>query len=447
MASYTTNASQFRGPVGPLRHRCSQCSTTDSELLRCSACRAVRYCSREHQVAHRPQHKALCNKIKKARVKLAEEDHGVRNAAPDFAIPANAFETHVGRFWGVTSTRDYMRARFTLADLLRRLGTLDGVQQALDHMQDMLRLCRGDNMGLRNMVPAMMLRLDLDQECYDFIKWWATCDPDGQYDWGDMTIPHLDIRGADVFEDPDYFHRFSALNHIVAILLLKLKLLVDIRSLKVTRKVLAARLLPLDLWESIEMPVVRSPLSTKLQKESSQSLSRTEEKLLNQTRLLGASLREVNNNFLFFLFDPDEALCEKPEAYSIGSWEEMTLAMQNSYAAFWETEGVLDMLNDARACAARDSESEIEDMMEAEAKRSDAHLCRTSNELLEDVSVNRIWGYLDWAIENASYLGPWSERPSERYTRENKEAWARAVLEDEESEGSTEDNVWNTDED
>jgi hypothetical protein len=29
--------------------------------------------------------------------------------------PANAFETHVGRFWGLVGTRDYMRARFALA--------------------------------------------------------------------------------------------------------------------------------------------------------------------------------------------------------------------------------------------------------------------------------------------------------------------------------------------
>jgi hypothetical protein len=49
-------------------------------------------------------------------------------------------------------------------------------------MQDMQRLRRSDNLGLRDMMPAIMLRLDLDQECYDFVKWWVTCDPDGNYD-------------------------------------------------------------------------------------------------------------------------------------------------------------------------------------------------------------------------------------------------------------------------
>lgn len=163
--------SAHRGPVGPLRHRCSQCLETDARLLLCSACRAVRYCSSEHQAAHRPRHKTTCNRIKKARTKLTQEDDAVRNAVPNFAVPANAFETHAGRFWGVMSTRDYMLARCSLADLLHTLGTLDGVHEALVHMQDMLRLCRSDNLGLRSIVPALMLRLDLDQECYDFTEW------------------------------------------------------------------------------------------------------------------------------------------------------------------------------------------------------------------------------------------------------------------------------------
>ncbi|KAF4970561.1 hypothetical protein FZEAL_10013 [Fusarium zealandicum] len=391
----------------------------------------------------RGPHKSACNKIKKARAKLAQEDGLVRNATQDFMTPANAFETHVGRFWGIMSTRDYMRARFALADHLRLLGTLDGVHEALDHMQDMLRLCRSDNMGLRDIVPAMMLRLDLDQECYDFVKWWATCDPDGRYDWSDMTLPHLNIRGADVFEDPGFLCEHPALNHCVAILLLKLKLLVDIRNLKMTRRVLASRRLPLDLWASIEQSVVRSSLSANLYKESYESLIKKEMELLNQTRLLGAAVVKANSNFMFFLFDPDEALCEKPEAYSMGSWEEMALGLQNSYAAWWETEGVLDLLNDARACAARDSEDEIEEMLECEASRSGT---RTPKEMLEDVSVNRIWGYIDWAVENASYLGPWSERPSERHTRENKEIYARILAEEAEMEDSLDEGVWSGDE-
>lgn len=108
---------------------------------------------------------------------------------------------------------------------------------------------------------------------------------------------------------------------------------------------------------------------------------------------------------------------------------------------FWETEGILDLLIDARACAARDSEDEIEDMMKCKSSRKG----RTATELLADISVNRIWGYLDWAAENATYLGPWSERPSEQHTKENREAFERAVKEDEETGAAyddTDDDAW-----
>ncbi|WAO86053.1 MYND-type zinc finger protein samB [Fusarium falciforme] len=258
--------------------------------------------------------------------------------------PANTFETHIGRFYG--------------------LG--------------MLRLCRSDNIGLRDIMPTMMLRLDLDQEYYDFVKWWATCGPDGHYDWGDMTLPHLDIHGADAFEDIDFLEQYSALNHIIAILLLKLKLLVDIRHLKITHKILALRHVP----------------------ESSESLLRTEAKLLNQARQLSDALIRANDSFMYYLFDPDEALCARPEAYTFGSWEEMALAMQNSYAAWWETEGVLDLLNEARASAARASGRDIDITT---AQKSDS---REAEEMLVDISVNRIWQHLDDVVENASYLGP-----------------------------------------
>ncbi|KAI2621928.1 hypothetical protein GGS26DRAFT_568528 [Hypomontagnella submonticulosa] len=425
----TLDITSYKGPVGRLSHRCPLCpshSAASPHLLRCAGCRAIRYCSREHQVSHRPQHKSACSKIKKARAKLEKEDHNVRNATEDFMTPANAFETHVGHFWGILNTRDYMRARFGLAQQLLSLGTLDGVSESLEHFRDMLRLCRSDNMGARGFMPAIMLRLDLDQECYDFIKWWETCDPDGTYDWADGTLPYLNIHGADVLENPSFLRKYSDLNFLVAVLILKLKLLVDIRNLKIARKIFARRHLPFELRDQIEQDVVRSPLSTKFQKEPYASLIKTEMKLLKHCRQIGVALVEANHNFMFDLFEPEEALCSTPDAYMHGSWEEMAFAMQHSYATWWETEGVLDLLNDARACGARDSESEIEDWMEDEKARNG----RTAAELLADLSVKRIWGYLEYALENASYLGPWSERPSEQHTRRQREVWAQAKAEE-----------------
>ncbi|KAI0506408.1 hypothetical protein F5B22DRAFT_624166 [Xylaria bambusicola] len=401
----------YKGPVGPLRHRCPLCSrpTDSSQLLRCSACRGVRYCSREHQAAHRPVHKSICNKVKNARAKLAREEHEVRNATPDFMTPANAFETSVGHFWGILSTRDYMRARYALVSQLILLGTLDGVDESREHLQDMLRLCRSDNMGLRSVLPAILLRLDLDQECYDFIKWWETY-PDEHYDWGDTSLPYLDLRGADVLEDPTWItgHKFVGdLNYLVGLLILKLKILVDVRNLKVTRSVLSQKKnLPTELRDQIERNVIRSPLSIELQKQSHESFIQSAKKLSDHIREIGVAIMNANDSLMFLLFEPDEALTAQPEAYSHGSWQEAALAIRNSYAALWETEGVIDLLNAGRACAAQDSASEISEWMEDEKVRRG----RTAAEMLSDVTINRVWGYFKFAFMDSTWLGPGSGR-------------------------------------
>jgi hypothetical protein len=51
------------------------------------------------------------------------------------------------------------------------------------------------------MVPSLMLRPGRNQDAYDFVKWWAACDP-GRYDWGDMELPYVVTKDVDVLEDP-----------------------------------------------------------------------------------------------------------------------------------------------------------------------------------------------------------------------------------------------------
>ncbi|KAI1387669.1 uncharacterized protein F4822DRAFT_430415 [Hypoxylon trugodes] len=101
---------------------------------------------------------------------------------------------------------------------------------------------------------------------------------------------------------------------------------------------------------------------------------------------------------------------------------------------------------DARMCAARDSEDEVKEWMEDPRARKG----RTAAEFLSDVSLNRIWGYLEDAIEDASYLGPWPERPSEKRIKEDREFWAEAEEAEEaeeEEEAKFNDEVWSDDDD
>ncbi|EXJ78130.1 hypothetical protein A1O3_09291 [Capronia epimyces CBS 606.96] len=400
----------FKGPRGSLKHRCGFCLEPKSKLSKCTGCRAVRYCCREHQVQDRPGHKSVCNRIKRCRTKLDKEDHAVRNATPDFMTPANAFETDVGHFWGILNTRDYMRARFALADSLRRLGTLDGITEALDHMQDMLRLCRSDNMGIRDIIAPTLLQLDQDQECYDFIKWYATEGRRGDYDWGDMDLPFLNVKGANVLEDVGYLEKEFQVQHVSTVMLLKLKLLIDIINIKLARKVAAGRLPP-ELWARIELYVTRSPVSRQWVGKPYQAITTVQQKLELDVKLLARTIENINQNFVHMLLDADDYLSELPESYSSGTFEEMLLVLQHSYGAWWQHEGVLELLESARSIARKDSEDEIEDMMSGMTFENNPGSDRTKDELLHDVSINRLWGYFDDALEDATSLG--EDRPSE----------------------------------
>jgi hypothetical protein len=126
-----------------------------------------------------------------------------------------------------------MRARFAAAEALLKVDTLPAVEQALAHFSDMLRLCRNDDLGARDVVPALLLRLGREQECYDFLKWWAVVD-NRSYDFDDAKLRFLDIWGADAFEDIDVFTRLGAhmsLSQLVVLMLLKLRMRLDLRHL------------------------------------------------------------------------------------------------------------------------------------------------------------------------------------------------------------------------
>lgn len=79
----------------------------------------------------------------------------------EVALGPAAFEEHVGEFWGILETRPYMRARFGLAAMLWEDSARD---EAIAHLQDMLRLNPNDNQGVRYVLAAYLLTLDRREE-------------------------------------------------------------------------------------------------------------------------------------------------------------------------------------------------------------------------------------------------------------------------------------------
>ncbi|USW59387.1 hypothetical protein Slin15195_G127060 [Septoria linicola] len=152
--------------------------------------------------------------------------NGAQEGWEAFYMPGDPFE-HEIVLWGWDSTRIYMRARFGLVDALRRTKTTEALQWALGHAIRVLQLNRSDALGVRYMVPAMMVRLGNDQEAYDFVKWWAMSGRDKEYDWGDPHASYLQLRAEDMFEDVVMWTVNEAeLANQVVVLLVKLKLLV-----------------------------------------------------------------------------------------------------------------------------------------------------------------------------------------------------------------------------
>jgi tetratricopeptide (TPR) repeat protein len=82
-------------------------------------------------------------------------------AAGERALGPDAFQQSVGHFWGILETRPYMRARLGLAHALWSAGRRD---EAVQHLQDMLRLNPGDNQGVRYTLAGFLLFLDRDDD-------------------------------------------------------------------------------------------------------------------------------------------------------------------------------------------------------------------------------------------------------------------------------------------
>ncbi|KAK0719115.1 hypothetical protein B0H67DRAFT_642499 [Lasiosphaeris hirsuta] len=245
--------------------------------------------------------------------KLDREETELRAKPAGSLLPADVFNTSVGQFWGILDTRNYMRARFAAADALLKVETRVAVKRALGHFMEMLRLCRADNLGVRDIVPTLLLRLGREQECYDFLKWWATADVDGKHRWGDTTLPYLDIYGADAFEPIEPFlpeHGLS-LSQLAMLTLLKLRLYLD-----------------LEAHGSGSGSVVGRPVGWLVQAKVRYTHTRV--------------VNDANPYFWEALVDGETPL--PPASFSAGSKEEAGMAVRQCKSAWEESEDAMVMI-------------------------------------------------------------------------------------------------------
>ncbi|KAI5289128.1 hypothetical protein KEM54_004353 [Ascosphaera aggregata] len=222
----------------PLRDGCGLCGDRKPNLFPCHGCGVMFYCSREHEAQDLPKHQLMCISVASAREDYEGLELRLKQA------PENYFTTQVARFWSERETQQYLRRRKEFADALYAVGTRKGVELRLQHMLKMLHLNREDDLGLRFIVPYLFLRLNQEQDCYDFISWWGVTSNSFATNWRNPKEPFMDKKNADPFENVAFLTAYYAEYGLaLPTLLLKIKLRDDLRALQLARQGFGGRLL------------------------------------------------------------------------------------------------------------------------------------------------------------------------------------------------------------
>lgn len=248
-------------------------------------------------------------------------------------------------FWGILDTRDYIRARYAYVEALLKIQNRTAIETALDHLLDILRLNRSDNMGVRSQIPGLYLLLDRDQECYEFVKWWFTCDPDGHYDWGNIDLPYLNIKNANAFEPYDSWRMdFPDLLQLYRLLLVKLRVLFNLEAIERATAATGAKL-PVELVDQVRSHIANSAAINNQvfmeDVESGRSLDKHTETLTDQLAMLFAAVNRANQHYWKGVLAPRKHLEDRPPYTSPGDVSEMQVSLAQTYDAWAATPGAI----------------------------------------------------------------------------------------------------------
>ncbi|RSL48906.1 hypothetical protein CEP53_009373 [Fusarium sp. AF-6] len=349
----------FSDPIKLLPHACGLCGKKEN-LRRCRGCEVVYYCGQEHRVMDRNLHKSACTKMEKASANLVKEGKALRDLIADGSVPDNLFSEGIGYFGAIPLAEPYILANYQLANtLLLSFGGPGGltfaVQDALDCFLHVFWLNRGDRKDVRLVIPALFIRLNKDQEAYDFIKWCASTgdpayfewDDRGQYAW-DNDLPFLEVEDADAFEESEnwvYGHR-SDMSPMLALTLIKVRILLDLlATLNTTRAFQGSA--PKEIIELICEQLVGGIVQSRPEiiRGRVQDMARRIDTIKAQIMGLYKLMNEYNPHvWRLMLSDPYAAAASGPFSYPFTSEETACMAVGESMASWLETPRSLDMM-------------------------------------------------------------------------------------------------------
>ena len=292
------------------------------------------------------------------------KDQVIRAHDGDADTPRNAFRTAKGRFWKYKGLRPYLKARLRLVNAIREVNTLIAVETALEHAPDILRLDPRDALCLRSIIPILLLRLDLDERCYWFCKWWLTKGNDTHHDWADdgplvaLERPVDLFKTEDAFEhlgDYDYTRTFTDrdfdrtrlqspadLSLLVAIMLVKIRINIDLQLLRNDPQP-----------ETYLQRHVSSVVAARYRRGTPEGFYMRDERelceaLWAQVNTLFREIRRVNEHFwpaLIRSYPPQRWGFTRP-AIEAGTKAEARITCKDCYAAWHETPGAIDIIKE-----------------------------------------------------------------------------------------------------
>ncbi|KAI1023681.1 hypothetical protein LB505_011216 [Fusarium chuoi] len=190
----------------------------------------------------------------------------------------------------------------------------------------------------------------LTREAYDFIKWYAV-KGGSNYDWRDMSLPFLDLKGEDAFEavieKPLYYDG----SFKMALTLLKIRLMKDLESLQgfLQKKPNATGEERYDYLQEEAMSDILQQRADIFAKDDYKDLT---DELKRQVLQLYKMVKEDNKHIWPGIEDPNLYAYDVPSIYSPGSREEAVLIFRQSWYSWSETEPAIrhirGIINDDR---------------------------------------------------------------------------------------------------
>jgi hypothetical protein len=213
---------------------------------------------------------------------------------------------------------------------------------------DMMQLCWSDNMGPRDIIPGLMIRLGRDQDAYDFLLWYATTGSESTYDWGDAGPTFLNVKGANAFESIEsrWTGQFIDLSHSVCVALIKMRILLDLQAIQNASRALNGTV-PREIIELIRGELIGGIVesaATILRDDMDDMACRIQD-IKHQIKDLYVGIKNYNTHFFHSMLEhPEDAIENRPNSYSPRSVEEAQLTIGHVYAACVETPGAVEVL-------------------------------------------------------------------------------------------------------